>query len=72
MFLNRAGCRLIGLEAQKAVGTPLEDLYSEDLQPEDAWSRVNDEILPSILRGDGNWWVRRACAISLPGSQLTS
>jgi len=55
MFLNRAGCRLIGLEAQKAVGTPLEDLYSEDLQPEDAWSRVNDEILPSILRGDGNW-----------------
>jgi two-component system, cell cycle sensor histidine kinase and response regulator CckA len=55
IFLNRAGCRLIGLEAQKAVGTPLEDLYSEDLQPEDAWSRVSDEILPSILRGEGNW-----------------
>lgn len=55
MFLNRAGCRLIGLEAQKAVGTPLEELYSEDLRPEDAWSRVSDEILPSILRGEGNW-----------------
>ena len=50
MFLNRAGCRLVGLEAQKAVGTPLEDLHEDD-----AWSRVGDEILPSILRGDGNW-----------------
>ena len=50
MFLNRAGCRLVGLEAQKAVGTPFEDLH-----PEDAWFRVSDEILPSILRGDGNW-----------------
>jgi two-component system, cell cycle sensor histidine kinase and response regulator CckA len=50
MFLNRAGCRLVGLEAQRAVDTRFEDLH-----PEDAWSRVSDEILPSILRGDGNW-----------------
>jgi two-component system cell cycle sensor histidine kinase/response regulator CckA len=61
MFLNRAGCRLVGLEAQKAVGTPLEDLHPvdlhpfEDLHPDDVWSRMSDEILPSILRGDGNW-----------------
>jgi len=50
MFINRAGCRLVGLEAQKAVGTPFADLH-----PEDAWSILSDEVLPSILRGDGNW-----------------
>ena len=50
MFINRAGCRLVGLEADKAIGTPFEDLH-----PADAWSRLSDEILPSILRGDGNW-----------------
>jgi two-component system cell cycle sensor histidine kinase/response regulator CckA len=50
IFLNRAGCRLVGLEAGKAVGTPFEDLH-----PEDAWSSLSGEILPSILRGDGNW-----------------
>ncbi len=50
LFINRAGCRLVGLEAQKAVGTAFEDLH-----PEDAWSSLSGEILPSILRGDGNW-----------------
>ncbi len=50
MFLNRAGCRLVGLDARKAVGTPFADLH-----PEDAWSRLSGDILPSILRGDGNW-----------------
>jgi len=50
MFLNRAGCRLVGLEARKAVGTPFADLH-----PEDAWSGLSDEVLPAILRGDGNW-----------------
>jgi PAS domain S-box-containing protein len=50
IFLNRAGCRLVGLEAQKAVGSSFEDLH-----PEDAWARLSGEILPSILRGDGNW-----------------
>jgi PAS domain S-box-containing protein len=49
-FINRAGCRLVGLEAQKAVGTAFADLH-----PEDAWSGLSNEILPSILRGDGNW-----------------
>jgi PAS domain S-box-containing protein len=49
MFLNRAGCRLVGLDAQKAVGTPFEDLQ------EDLGTLVSHEILPSILRGDGNW-----------------
>jgi PAS domain S-box-containing protein len=50
MFLNRAGCRLVGLEAKKAVGTLFTDLH-----PEDAWSTLSGEILPAILRGDGNW-----------------
>ncbi len=50
MFLNRAGCRLVGLEARKAVGTPFADLH-----PEDAWSSLSGEILPSIIRGGGNW-----------------
>ena len=50
MFLNRAGCRLVGIEPEKAVGTPFADLH-----PEDAWTKLNNEILPSIVRGDGNW-----------------
>ena len=50
LFINRAGCRLVGLEAQKAVGTAFEDLH-----PEDAWSNLSNEVLPGILRGDGNW-----------------
>ena len=50
MFINRAGCRLVGLEARKAVGTPFADLH-----PQDWWSRLSDEILPSIARGEGNW-----------------
>jgi two-component system cell cycle sensor histidine kinase/response regulator CckA len=50
MFINRAGCRLVGLEANKAVGTAFVDLY-----PEDAWSTLSNEVMPSILRGNGNW-----------------
>jgi PAS domain S-box-containing protein len=50
MFINRAGCRLVGLEAQKAVGTAFADLH-----PEDAWHGLSVEVLPSILRGGGNW-----------------
>jgi PAS domain S-box-containing protein len=50
MFINRAGCRLVGLEAGKAVGTPFADLH-----PQDWWPRLSDEILPSIVRGEGNW-----------------
>jgi PAS domain S-box-containing protein len=50
MFINRAGCRLVGLDAQKAVGAQFADLH-----PEDAWFRLSGEILPSILRGEGNW-----------------
>ena len=46
MFINRAGCRLVGLEAGKAVGTPFADLH-----PEDAWSRLSEEILPSDSSG---------------------
>ena len=50
MFLNRAGCRLVGLEARKAVGTPFSALHPDE------WSaRLADEILPGILRGEGNW-----------------
>jgi PAS domain S-box-containing protein len=50
IFINRAGCRLVGLEAGKAVGSPFADLH-----PQDWWSRLGDEILPSIVRGNGNW-----------------
>jgi PAS domain S-box-containing protein len=50
IYINRAGCRLVGLEACRAVGTSFADLH-----PEDAWSNLSEEIVPSILRGDGNW-----------------
>jgi PAS domain S-box-containing protein len=50
IFLNRAGCRLVGLEARKAAETPFADLHPAE------WSaRLADEILPSLLRGEGNW-----------------
>ena len=50
MFLNRAGCRLVGLEALRSVGARFAELY-----PSDWWPKLNGEILPSIVRGDGNW-----------------
>jgi len=50
IYINHAGCRLVGLEARRAIGTSFADLH-----PEDAWSNLSGEILPSVLRGDGNW-----------------
>ncbi|HVY92039.1 MAG TPA: PAS domain S-box protein, partial [Bryobacteraceae bacterium] len=50
IYINRAGCRLVGLDARRAIGTSFADLH-----PEDAWSNLSDEILPSVLRGESNW-----------------
>jgi len=50
IFINRSGCRLVGLEAQKAVGTSFADLH-----PQEAWAKLSEEILPPILLGQGNW-----------------
>ncbi len=50
LFINRAGCRLVGLESTKAPGTPFADLH-----PQEWWTKLSSEILPSILRGEGNW-----------------
>jgi PAS domain S-box-containing protein len=50
IYINRAGCRMVGLEARRAIGTSFADLH-----PEDVWSNLSGEILPAVLRGEGNW-----------------
>ncbi len=67
IFLNRAGCGLVGIEPAKAVGTPFADLH-----PEDAWAKLNEEVLPSIVRGDGNWVGRPVYVISPRANRSTS
>ncbi|MGA7240642.1 MAG: ATP-binding protein [Bryobacteraceae bacterium] len=50
IYINRAGCRLVGLDPSAAVGTPIAEFY-----PENWWVKMRDEIFPSIMRGEGNW-----------------
>lgn len=50
MFVNRSGCRLVGLKPDNAPGTFFADLY-----PKDSWKRLSEEVLPAISRGKGNW-----------------
>ncbi len=50
IYINRAGCRLVGLDPAAAAGTPIREFY-----PENWWIKLRDEIFPSIERGEGNW-----------------
>ncbi len=50
IYINRAGCRLVGLDPAVAAGTPIREFY-----PENWWLKLRDEIFPSIERGEGNW-----------------
>jgi PAS domain S-box-containing protein len=50
IYINRAGCRLVGLDPATVAGTPIEGFY-----PEHWWLKLRDEIFPSIMRGEGNW-----------------
>jgi PAS domain S-box-containing protein len=50
IYINRAGCRLVGVDPANAAGTPISQFY-----PEDWWLKLRDEIFPSIMRGEGNW-----------------
>jgi PAS domain S-box-containing protein len=50
IYINRAGCRLVGLDPASAAGTPISGFY-----PENWWLKLRDEIFPSITRGEGNW-----------------
>ena len=50
--LGRPGC---AEGCWHAVRRPAGGLLQPSICTGKAWSRVSDEILPSILRGDGNW-----------------
>ena len=50
IYINRAGCRLVGLDPATAAGTPISGFH-----PDYWWLKLRDEIFPSIMRGEGNW-----------------
>jgi PAS domain S-box-containing protein len=50
IYLNRAGCRLVGISPEDAPGTPLAKFH-----PEKWWIKLRDEIFPAVKRGEGNW-----------------
>ncbi len=50
IFINRAGGRLVGLDGSGAIGKPFGGLFPETWQ-----RRLESEILPSIIREEGNW-----------------
>jgi PAS domain S-box-containing protein len=50
IYLNRAGCRLIGLAPGKGAGLPIGAFHPEP------WARkLREEIFPVIRHGENNW-----------------
>ena len=50
IYINRAGCRLVGLDPIEAPGTPIAAVHPEE------WSRkLRDEIFPAVRSGQMNW-----------------
>jgi PAS domain S-box-containing protein len=50
IYLNRAGCRLVGLEPGKGAGLPIGAFHPEP------WARkLREEIFPVIRDGENNW-----------------
>ena len=50
IYINRAGCRLVGLDPATAPGTPIAAVH-----PEKWWVKLRDEIFPAVARGEKNW-----------------
>src|SRR5206468_7963443 len=50
IYVNRAGSRLAGLDPAQAAGTPIGKFH-----PDQWWRKLEDEIFPSIVRGQGGW-----------------
>ena len=50
IYINRAGSRLVGLDAVAAPGTSLAAIH-----PETSWRRLRDEIFPAVKSGQINW-----------------
>ena len=50
IYINRAGCRMVGLDPAKAPGTPIAAVH-----PEKWWLKLRDEIFPAVMRGEKNW-----------------
>jgi PAS domain S-box-containing protein len=50
IYVNRAGCKLVGLDPARAPGTPISDFH-----PEKWWLKLRNEIFPAVMRGEGNW-----------------
>ena len=50
IYINRAGCRLVGLDPAEAPGTPIAFFH-----PEKWWIKLRDQIFPAIMREETNW-----------------
>jgi PAS domain S-box-containing protein len=50
IYINRAGCKLVGLDPASAAGAHISQFH-----PENWWLKLRDEIFPSIAGGEGNW-----------------
>jgi PAS domain S-box-containing protein len=50
IYINRAGCQLVGLDPGAAAGAPISEFL-----PEQWWTRLRDEIFPAVTRGEGAW-----------------
>lgn len=50
IYINRAGCRMVGLDPAEARGTPIASVH-----PEKWWLKLRDEIFPAVARGEKNW-----------------
>jgi PAS domain S-box-containing protein len=50
IYINRAGCNMVGLDQAQARGTPISAVH-----PERWWVKLRDEIFPAVVRGEKNW-----------------
>jgi PAS domain S-box-containing protein len=50
IYINRAGCKLVGITPEDAPGTPIAEFH-----PEKWWIKLRDEIFPAVMSGEGNW-----------------
>src|SRR5205085_10536343 len=50
MYLNRAGCALVGLDPSKVPGTAISTVH-----PQESWLNIRDELFPAVKSGHMNW-----------------
>ncbi len=47
LYLNAAGCHLIGIAPRRVPGTPVSDFYTAE-----TWAHLREAALPAVLAGD--------------------